>query len=264
MKGWTHAYRLLLAGGLAAAALSAHAAGIDCAKAKTHTERLVCADAAVKQLDTELGGAYDSVLSTAADPAGLVHAQRDWLKQRDACADAACLSQAYRDRLAALKQVRPAGWKTYHDPALGISFEYLENRQIKPCPERGGRCVALVGRGMDRNSPYLIAFEVVDGPLEQVAADKAGFERQDDGKWHTTYGRGESMPVESFAGHGWKGMRATIACGIDDEAGFHAAVGECFWAVMSNGKRSVVADTAGTMGTDEASQHSVQTLRFDP
>ena len=46
-------------------------------------------------------------------------------------ADAACIATAYRDRTAALKQVKHAGWKTYRDPALGISFEYLGNRQIK-------------------------------------------------------------------------------------------------------------------------------------
>ena len=57
-------------------------------------------------------------------------------------------------------------------------------------------------------------------------------------------GRGTPQAVERFSGAGWRGMRATITCGISDpETGFHAAGGECYWAVLSNGKRAAVANT---------------------
>lgn len=153
--------------------LSAHADSIDCTRAKTRTERLICSDKALVSADSTLASAYYGAIDIAADQQAVVRSQRAWLAQRDACADAACIATAYRDRTAALKQVKHAGWKTYRDPALGISFEYLGNRQIKkPCPEIGGdRCVAIVGRNMT-NSSYFIAFEIVDGALEPVAERK--------------------------------------------------------------------------------------------
>ncbi|CAB3755114.1 hypothetical protein GQ57_12890 [Burkholderia sp. MSh2] len=246
-------------------ALPAHAGGIDCTRARTRTEHLICADKALVSTDNALSGAYDDTLALAADPPAVIRSQRAWLARRDACADAACISTAYRDRTAALKQVKHAGWNTYRDPALGISFEYLANRQVKkPCPVLGGdRCVAIVGRNMN-GSDYLIAFEIVDGALEPVAEQKAGFERQDDGSWTTTNGPGIPQTVERFAGAGWRGMRATITCGISDpDSGFHAAGGDCYWAVLSNGRRAAVVNTEGVIGTDDATMHSVSTFRFD-
>lgn len=258
-------FRLSLTLAAIGLSLSAHADSIDCSRAKTRTERLICSDKALVSADSALASAYYGAIDMAADQQAVVRSQRAWLAQRDACADAACIATAYRDRQAALKQVKHAGWKTYRDPALGISFEYLGNRQIKkPCPEIGGeRCVAVVGRNMT-NSSYFIAFEIVDGALEPVAEKEAGFERQDDGKWMSTYGRGTPQEVERFSGAGWRGMRATITCGISDpETGFHAAGGECYWAVLSNGKRAAVANTQGIVGTDDATLHSVSTFRFD-
>jgi uncharacterized protein len=253
---------LLAAVGLS---LSAHADSIDCSRAKTRTDRLICADKALVSADSALSSAYYDAVGIAADQQAVIQSQRTWLKQRDACADAACVAAAYRDRTAALKRVKRAGWKTYRDPALGISFEYLANRQVKkPCPAIGGdRCVAIVGRNMTY-SDYFIAFEIVDGALEPVAEKQAGFERQDDGKWVTTNGPGTAQDVERFSGAGWRGMRATIACGISDpESGFHSAGGDCYWAVLSNGKRAAVANTEGIVGTDDATLHSVSTFRFE-
>ncbi|AOK20250.1 hypothetical protein WT26_31230 [Burkholderia cepacia] len=245
--------------------LSAHAAGIDCSASKTRTEHLICADEALMSADSALASAYDATVDAAADPRAVILSQRAWLKQRDACADAACIAAAYRDRTAALKQVKHAGWKTYRDPALGISFEYLANRQVKkPCPEGGSDpCVAIVGRNMT-NSNYFIAFEIVDGALEPVAEKEAGFVKQDDGKWMSTFGRGTPQEVERFTGPGWRGMSATIMCRISDpKTGFYSAAGECYWAVLSNGQRSAVAGTQGFVGTDDATLHSVSTFRFD-
>lgn len=253
-----------MAGLLIGFPLATHAAGIDCDKARSQVEHLICSDKAIGLRDNDLSNAYSQAMETGADPAAITRSQREWLKQRNQCANSACLQRSYDDRIAALKQIPPAGWKTYRDPGLGISFEYLANRQVKACPASEGKpCVAMIGRNMD-NSDYLIEFTRVDGGLEEVATKEAGFEKNEDGHWMSTYGRGVPQAVESFEGHGWKGMHATITCGISDEAGFHAAGGDCYWAVMSDGKRSIVADTEGVVGTDEATMHSVQTLRFEP
>ena len=154
-----------------------------------------------------------------------------------------------------------ADWQTYRNAKLGISFEYLSNRRVIPCAVTSRpSCVALVGRGMT-HSDYFIAFQVLNKPLEQAAADDADFVKQN-GKWMTQDGPGVPQAVQAFSGNGWKGLKATIACGISDSLGFHAGAGDCFWAAMSDGKRSVVADTQGIVGTDADTMRSVNSLRF--
>lgn len=164
--------------------------------------------------------------------------------------------------LASGAEATGAAWQTYRDAKLGISFAYLANRRVVPCPGTDRpNCVALLGPDM-HNADYLIAFEMVDVPLEKAATDKAGFAQQD-GKWITQNGPGMPQDVQSFSGKGWKGLKATIACGISDALGFHAGAGDCFWAVMSNGKRSVVLDTQGLVGTDPDTMRSVNSFQFD-
>jgi hypothetical protein len=120
----------------------------------------------------------------------------------------------------------PAGWKHYSDPATGIAFDYAPDRHTGDCPEidEGVVCVALFGPD---ETEALIQFQPVDGVLETVAKDQAGFERNDKGVLTTTYGRFEPVPVESFATRAGPGLKATITCGTeDDETGFHAAGGQ--------------------------------------
>ncbi|MBS1198471.1 MAG: hypothetical protein H6R18_2256 [Proteobacteria bacterium] len=246
------------------AATTAQAASFDCSKAGNKVERLICNDKTLSNLDGDLGKRYQETLELAAAPKEIVQTQRNWLAERNRCPDAACLTQAYRERITVLGKTTLAGWKTYRDPRLKISFEYLENRQVKPCPATFGKdCIALIGHNM-AGSDYLIAFHVKTGGLEKVAQEEAGFEQQGS-KWMTTFGRGMPVEVEQFSGTGWKGMKATITCGISDKkTGFHAAGGECLWAVMSNGKRSVVADTQGIVGNDANTLRSINSLQFEP
>jgi uncharacterized protein len=240
---------------------AAGAASFDCGQARKPVERMICADKVVSGLDERLDATYRAAKDAALDPVMLARTQRMWLTQRDLCRDAACLAGAYRERIAAIGRMPLAGWLTYDNPRLGIAFDYLANRRVVPCGAgRGPRCVMLVSRNMGI-SDYLIEFKLVDGPLETVAKSEAGFEPQN-GRWMTTYGRFEPVPVERFSGRGWTGMRATITCGIGDANGFHAGAGDCFWAVMSDGKRSVVADTEGMLGDDAATKRSVSSFRF--
>jgi uncharacterized protein len=244
---------------------TAQAASFDCGAAKTKVEHLICDDKTISDLDTSLDNLYRSTLDTAQDPKAVVAAQKDWVRQRNRCADASCVGDAYRNRMAALAKVPTAGWKTYSDARLGISFEYLGNRRVKPCAvsAHGQRCVMLLSRDMP-NSDYLMAFDVVDGSLERVAEDTACMAEKD-GKWVTSCGMGSGEAVERFSGPGWKGMKAIIPCGISDkETGFHAAAGDCLWAVVSNDKRSVVVDTQGIVGTDSNTLRSLNSLRFEP
>lgn len=153
-----------------------------------------------------------------------------------------------------------AGWQVYHDRKLGISFEYSANRHIIACPETHN-CLALVGPGM-KSGDYFISFNVVEKPLEQAASEDADFVKSGH-KWMTQDGPGEPQVVQPFSGKGWTGLKAIIACGVSDSNGEHAGAGNCFWSAISNGKRSVVSDTQGIVGTDADTMRSLNSLQFD-
>jgi len=93
-----------LTAGLCLAGVSAHAASFDCAKAAGATEKMICGDGPLADLDGRLADAYRRALENAADPEGLRNQQRAWLaNDRRRCADTACLKDVYRQRLTALE-----------------------------------------------------------------------------------------------------------------------------------------------------------------
>lgn len=164
---------------------------------------------------------------------------------------------------AATASTIPAGWKIYSDPALGIAFDYAPDRHTDGCGDVGEGVVCIGLFGSDSNEA-LIYFQPVDGSLETVAKDQAGFEKNAQGVLMTTWGRFEPVPVQPFTARGGAGLKATVTCGIDDENGFHAAGGECLWAVVSNGTRSVVATTQGVIGLDAQTMQTLASVRFVP
>lgn len=250
-----------LAVALAGLAQGAVAAAFDCARAATGVERAVCASAALSALDERLAQAYDAALALAADPAAVRSRQQRWLRGvRDRCADEPCLRRAYEGRLAELAAVPQAAWKTYRSVALGVEFSYPANRVPKVGCHGSRRCVALVGRPRAAGSDYLLALESFDGALERVAVEQAVFRKRPEG-W-VARGRSGERPATPLDGPGWQGLSAVVDCGVSDAQGFHAGAGECLWAVASNGRVSVVADTQGVAGRDEASMRTVRSLRF--
>src|SRR5690348_5822466 len=85
---------------------SAHAASFDCAKAATDVEKMICGNDALSQLDGGLSAAYKQMLDRSDDKEKVIQEQKLWMLDiRNACADPACLGQAY---IARLQQVDPA------------------------------------------------------------------------------------------------------------------------------------------------------------
>lgn len=235
-------------------------ASFNCSKAVTRVEKSICASLGLSDLDERLAGAYAAALRSSDDPGTVKSRQRAWLKNvRDRCPDEACLKEAYEKRLAELGPTGQAAWKLFRDPRLGIEFSYPADRTVAAGCRGSRKCVALLGSPM-LNSDYLIAFEVFDGGLDTVAAEKAVFEKRESG-W-VAMGRSGEHPVELLSGPDWRGLKAVVDCGISDLQGFHAGGGECLWVVLSNGRSAVVADTQGLVGIDEASLRSIQSLRF--
>jgi uncharacterized protein len=94
---------LALATALAGSSMQASAASFDCADAGTAVEELICDEWLLERLDERMATLYERALEAAgADEDTLLAAQHAWLGTRNACTDAACLEQAYRERIAAL------------------------------------------------------------------------------------------------------------------------------------------------------------------
>jgi uncharacterized protein len=85
------------------ASVHAHAASFDCARASTAVEHTICANPSLSRLDEELAAAFKTMLGNVANPAALRERQREWLEERDACGDDACLDRLYTRRVAGLR-----------------------------------------------------------------------------------------------------------------------------------------------------------------
>lgn len=94
--------RIAVAVATMALASNAWAAGFDCKKASSPVEKLICSDSQLSAMDEELSQAYKRMLATAADAVSIKNDQKVWLASRNRCQDAACIKQAYADRLTAL------------------------------------------------------------------------------------------------------------------------------------------------------------------
>ena len=93
---------------VSAAAANVLAAGFDCARATTQTERTICASPRLAELDEYLARYYSAANGVLKDGAACLRSdQQEWLRRRNACADANCLENAYVDRLAELHPLQP-------------------------------------------------------------------------------------------------------------------------------------------------------------
>lgn len=164
---------------------------------------------------------------------------------------------------AAGPENRPAALQPAGGP--GVAFDHAAGLQMRPCEEGTPRCTVLFDPTAEEFMRDLVRVQMFAGPLETVAAAEAGFERNAEGRLMTTWGRFEPVAVEPFEVNGQSGLRAVVTCGISDpETGFHAAAGECLWAVVSDGAQSVVISSSGFGNGLEAAEAAVRSIRFTP
>jgi uncharacterized protein len=81
------------------------AASFDCKTAKSAVEQTICKDPELDSYDQQLQGAYAGALDRSNDPEKIRAEQRAWIRQRDACADARCMTPMYVRRIDALAKV---------------------------------------------------------------------------------------------------------------------------------------------------------------
>lgn len=97
---------------LMASIAPAHAAGLDCKKAASATERAICADPALSQLDDALARAYADAMANVPQPIGLRDLQRDWIVRMRDKATVAALPATLQNRIGELRQAANAARAT--------------------------------------------------------------------------------------------------------------------------------------------------------
>lgn len=170
----------------------------------------------------------------------------------------------------------------YQSPELGIQFEHprdykvwQQGREIfladiaslreainkRPVNPRIYR--ALNGRTLARGDGYLIHITVGQGDFKSANEKNAIFEKETQ-RYRVAFGRFKNPPAEKIRTNQWSGYGSNILCSTEDEeTGFHAAGGVCFWGLMSNGQRYILVDTAAlTPDQEDERQAIVRSLRF--
>ncbi len=97
---------------LGAIASPGQGASFDCAKAATRVEQFLCGSPALGKLDERMAAAYGAARAAQKDQAArerLLADQKAWLRERDTCETAACLTRVYATRIAVLTGDNPTG-----------------------------------------------------------------------------------------------------------------------------------------------------------
>ncbi len=85
--------------GWSALLATTQAASFDCEKASNHVEKLICTDDELSQLDERMAGVYETALLDENIARTAKQTQKQWLKKRNSCSDAACVKSAYEKRM---------------------------------------------------------------------------------------------------------------------------------------------------------------------
>jgi uncharacterized protein len=110
---------------------SVNSASVDCAKAKTKIDKLICSDAKLSEADEKLTALYKEVLGKSPVPEDTKQRQLEWIKgSRNTCKNAQCLEQAYTSRISDLReQLEKLPFKPLLDkPLLVLPSQPAEER----------------------------------------------------------------------------------------------------------------------------------------
>ena len=78
-------------------------AALDCSRAKTNAEKMLCSNSRLAEADERLAFAFRGAIRRGADPKELMDAQRAWIHDaRDVCNDVECMLKAYEERISDL------------------------------------------------------------------------------------------------------------------------------------------------------------------
>jgi len=88
---------------VALAAPACAIAALDCSRAKSNVEKLLCSNSRLAEADERLAFAFRGAIRRGADPKALMEAQGVWIREaRDVCNDVECMLKAYDERISDL------------------------------------------------------------------------------------------------------------------------------------------------------------------
>lgn len=148
--------------------ITAQASSFDCAKAGSKVEHIICDNAEISKLDEELNAAYKTALQDEKQVDTVKQAQKQWMKERNGCADADCVKRKYAERLTLLKEK-----ETY--PQLPPKLRYAFCDKDKP----ELYCEGQTGKGYTVCEVYLKHLQTLTTPPSCEAPIPPGFSLPD-------------------------------------------------------------------------------------
>ena len=92
---------------LALAVAAPALAAVDCSRAKTNSEKLLCSNSRLAAADQRLASAFRAAIKRGIEPQVLMDSQRSWIHDvRDVCNDVDCMLKAYDERTAEIKDLQ--------------------------------------------------------------------------------------------------------------------------------------------------------------
>lgn len=90
--------------GLLSLSLPGQAASFNCKKASNATEKAICANRVLSQLDDELNDNYEILLGYTTNSPRVKREQLNWLRERNQCrSQVACIHDEYRIRISQIQ-----------------------------------------------------------------------------------------------------------------------------------------------------------------
>jgi uncharacterized protein len=81
-------------------------AAIDCSRARTNSEKLLCSNSRLAAADQRMAFAFREAINRGIKPEVLMESQRNWIRDaRDVCNDVECMLRAYEDRTSELQDL---------------------------------------------------------------------------------------------------------------------------------------------------------------
>ena len=175
---------------------------------------------------------------------------------------------------AAIQPQHPQS-KTFSDPVLGVRLTYpkrfkiwtsgdaifldlrsASQKKTSDYSQVEGIDRAFNGRVHSNDGLYLLRISIGKGDFSSANKSNAIFERQGR-RMQVAFGRFQNPPATKITSKQWSGYESTIVCSVDDENGFHAAGGLCYWGLISNGHSYALADSGAVNLRDEKAIRSI-------
>ena len=168
----------------------------------------------------------------------------------------------------------------YANPTLGIEFIYPKNLVVyqqgndlflgesssRPKEwrflDRDLVSKLMSGKRTVEPESYVLHIRVRKGSFDEINMNEKAFSPQN-GVMMGDLGRFGLMKAKPIVASGWKGYETQVICSVfDPKTGPHAAGGDCYWAIGSNGEEGFVVDTLGNARYLKLAGQVVRTIQL--